>query len=712
MTTTSTSKKDDDLKKEKERKQAEDSPEDLAKKLSDIANGHGASSGGEGGGGEKSKKKKEIYLPMYYSEDVGLLEAFLLAGKPYFLWSAKDGKVFASAKAEQVPLPDERIVKPLEKSEYLTRPYDFSSEEELEQYVEQARKLTLDDIFDKVSAITKKYIVAYDKFHLDLLCADICYSYFQDKPLLTHYLYFVGDNDSGKSTNLRLIQVLGYRNLMEVATSSANIYRVLGSECEGAGTICEDEADNIEDNNEKMRIYKNGYTGGFPVTRSDVSNVSGVRKTIKFYTYGFKAFAAERLPDVVKAKGFNERCIVIKCIRGEPDYDLSEVISPSGVEEYEALVKELRDARNLLWAYRLLHRHDTLPKVDLNIKARERQLFSPLIRLFLGTKALQDNILPAISNYVSERRKSKVDSLHAFLYAHITKLIQKKSTNEINSTDVWQSIKNELPGQEINGKPLSYESSEFGTLSQKAIIQKLKEIFGAIEPSHHGSAKARRFNLDALDKAGKAYSLDVDVKVSLEYNSSKEEEQSLKTSVGLDKYATEESTKQSTRQFGMDGIDCGNKQGIDGVKPNVETANNQQEIQEKSQEITNHTGKSTSDDESKEPSVSHTSIPSIPNQAEQNSVNKYPEEEIELEPEPKNMQFFEQTLQDLQKTNPTIDYDKLKTQLITSGKFTAGEAHHIIEYAVAAKLLEKLDWHEYKIIDDLATELFTGEGPE
>ncbi len=74
--TTGSKKDKDDNSKEKERKQAEDTPEDLTKKLSDIANGR------NGVSEEKSKKKKEIYLPMYYSEDVGLLEAFLLAGKP------------------------------------------------------------------------------------------------------------------------------------------------------------------------------------------------------------------------------------------------------------------------------------------------------------------------------------------------------------------------------------------------------------------------------------------------------------------------------------------------------------------------------------------------------------------------------------------------------------------------------------------------------
>ncbi len=47
--------------------------------------------------------------------------------------------------------------------------------------------------------------------------------------------------------------------------TAANIYQFLGSrEDEGHGTICEDEADNIDQNPDKMRIYKNGYTKGVP----------------------------------------------------------------------------------------------------------------------------------------------------------------------------------------------------------------------------------------------------------------------------------------------------------------------------------------------------------------------------------------------------------------------------------------------------------------
>ena len=73
--------------------------------------------------------------------------------------------------------------------------------------------------------------------------------------------------------------------------TAANIYQFLGSMEEGQGTICEDEADNIDEDTEKMRIDKNGYTTGYPVLRTDTS--SG-RKQQRYNTFCFKAFASKR----------------------------------------------------------------------------------------------------------------------------------------------------------------------------------------------------------------------------------------------------------------------------------------------------------------------------------------------------------------------------------------------------------------------------------
>jgi hypothetical protein len=98
--------------------------------------------------------------------------------------------------------------------------------------------------------------------------------------------------------------------------TATNVYQYSGSQEEGQGTLCIDEADQIDSNIDLMRIFRNGYTTGFPVARVDTSDS---RK--QFFTFGFKAFSAERLPDSLTAKGFNQRVILL-CTYGIPQYDM------------------------------------------------------------------------------------------------------------------------------------------------------------------------------------------------------------------------------------------------------------------------------------------------------------------------------------------------------------------------------------------------------
>ncbi|MGA9170102.1 MAG: hypothetical protein WBZ20_08155, partial [Nitrososphaeraceae archaeon] len=50
--------------------------------------------------------------------------------------------------------------------------------------------------------------------HISIAAADEIYSYFQEKIGLTHYLFFTGGNNSGKSNNLTKIHYTAYRNMM------------------------------------------------------------------------------------------------------------------------------------------------------------------------------------------------------------------------------------------------------------------------------------------------------------------------------------------------------------------------------------------------------------------------------------------------------------------------------------------------------------------
>ena len=48
-------------------------------------------------------------------------------------------------------------------------------------------------------------------FIFQFVLPDTIFTYFQDKIGMTHYLFFVGGNDTGKSNNLTVFEYTGYR---------------------------------------------------------------------------------------------------------------------------------------------------------------------------------------------------------------------------------------------------------------------------------------------------------------------------------------------------------------------------------------------------------------------------------------------------------------------------------------------------------------------
>lgn len=434
-----------------------------------------------------------------------IAESVIVGGIPYFAVARADSKNVTLE--ESIPITDKIEYKPFEQTAYLSEPYKFKSRQEFESCIEKARNETLDSLYRKEKAIWLKYIDA-DDFHISICAADTIFTYYQDRMGLTHYLFFIGGNNCGKSNNLLVLKYLAYRNFTSTDMTAANIYQFLGSGEEGQGTLCEDEADRIDEDRQKMAIHKNGYIKGFPVARTDTSFG---RKQLKFNTFCFKAFAAERFPDPIKAKGFNQRVIELQCSSGDPDKDIAEVTNPAGEEEFQHLLDELNEMRNLLLVCRLLHFNEKIPDIKLNIKGREKQLFKSVLRIFQNTQALNE-LLPVISNYVVQKREANYSTLHAFQYRIIKDLITSEGKSEFASRYIWDYIKANLQGEESPGKALSYESSEFGTITQKDITQTYEHIFGAKIKKVNG-VRMLEFDLTKLERLGKVYDLTIDIKV-------------------------------------------------------------------------------------------------------------------------------------------------------------------------------------------------------
>jgi hypothetical protein len=462
---------------------------------------------------EQKKEKPTEFIQktsnIFEYPEFKLVESVIVGGIPKFLIS--DGNEIRIQPSIEL---EKKILKPFESNMYMNKPYSFDSDEQVQEYINRAKNENLDTLYLKVKSIWKKYIDA-DDFHIVICAADTIFTYFQDRIGLTHYLFFVGSGTSGKSTNLTVFQHLAYRNMTSTGISYANIYQFLGSGEEGIGTICEDEADNIDLDLEKMKIYKNGYTTGRPTSKIDTSYG---RKQLKFNNFCWKAFCAERLPDILKAQGFNQRIIEIFCTFGIPQFDISEVVNPAGENEFQELLDELNEVRNILLIYRLLHYNDPIPNINLNLVNREKQLFKPVIRVFQKTKTLAE-LLPVISKYVSDKRQKNTDTYHATLFKIVKEVVNTKGL-ELDSMDIVNDILAELECEPIPNRPQSFISREFNTLSIKSIIQTLKEVFGAKKGASHGKSRKLIFDKEKLDKLAKLYEIDITVEIKEEMDAS------------------------------------------------------------------------------------------------------------------------------------------------------------------------------------------------
>ena len=139
-------------------------------------------------------------------------------------------------------------------------------------------------------------------------------------------------------------------------------------------------------------------------------------------------------------------------------------------------------------------------------------MFKNVLIIFQDTEKLKE-LLPIVSKYVSQKREGNINTLYAFLYRTITDLIKAQDTTKLESSLIWNYIMEVLPGEEIPHKKLSYESSEFGTISQKGIIEIFMQVFGAQRSLNRREKRKLLFDMDKLERLGKVYNLSMEIKV-------------------------------------------------------------------------------------------------------------------------------------------------------------------------------------------------------
>lgn len=423
----------------------------------------------------KDKEKPKLHKTCGVAEQ-GCFEAIYHRGKPAFLVWHKD--VFRVC--EEVTAEDETFLPKEYPSEYPYEPYGYyegavPSREELFWKVRDEFDLFLD-----VESIWKDY-----------LAACVLLSYQQEKLRTVPYVYFVGDNESGKTVALNLLNWLCYRPMLGVTIPSADTYGYL-DDSEAPGTILEDEAQGLQRDMEKSKIYKAGYKRGAVVPRTMITQN---KRFIKYFrVFCFKACAAEEIPHV---KGLLERFIFIPMVEGYPRRDWADFN-----EEDE---KRLRQLRDMLLKWRLASMEWKIPEIDLAVKGRLKELWKPILQIVSGLTVEAD-----LRTHLELLQKERLNEKTNTLEGHIVKVIcELYAPNQpLAFSDVWDALVKDLEGKLDDKKPNKMDTAEFGEVTKQKVGYRLREVLSGRKTNTRGQKGPGRiyeFDAEKLRRIAKKY---------------------------------------------------------------------------------------------------------------------------------------------------------------------------------------------------------------
>jgi hypothetical protein len=470
------------------------------------------------------KKKEVCYIHKYTANgDKPLHESVLFTdtGQPAFVYlDTNDGK---PKLVNYIERPD-KILYPADNLDSQNPlPYKFASLQELEIYLELAKRETLDTLYQTVKSNLRHY-VNVDDHYLVVMASDIILSYFQDKFPTMHYDIFVGDNGSGKNSAQLTISRLGYRVYYLVSASAPNYFTAYGNVEEGQVTIAEDEVGDIDKDYQKQKILKSGYASGGTVPKTDFPN--GKRSQGLYNVYGIKWLAMEELPDSKKTRGIFDRSFIFNFIVGHVDYNIKDVIKNAGDPKFKPLYDELVHVHKLLFAFRLIHYNDVVPDIQINLENRNAELTKPSLRLFSSrgdAPVAVEEIRLALSKFIVEKNALKSNSIESKLCIAIIGLIRERNENP-NSQDyedledsaftneqIWGICKLVMDGTDIFGRSESFYSTDYGKVTHKKISSLIQSKFKAVpfKTSGVNSKRGWRFQKVVIDRIALQYANEI-----------------------------------------------------------------------------------------------------------------------------------------------------------------------------------------------------------
>ena len=418
------------------------------------------------------------------------VESIYIDGEPHFLANV-NGEIKLSKQFEF----EGKIIAPVERSDTPYEAYEFSK-----SYLDLLKNNppTKEELLEQLETKIKRYIDVNDSNRLVILI-DTFLTYCQDQIDTVHYLFIVGDTESGKSTIGHLIKNVGYRVQYQTDLNYAGIYNFYGTREEANGTIIEDEAQNLDSSKDKIRLYKNSYTRGSKMAIV-VGKDTGHKRQMYYNTFGFKVFIGENIP---YDKGFKERLVILRMNTGFPEANIKRLTT----EEKENFIL----LRNSLLFYKVYHIREQLPIVKTGLSNRDEELFADFIRISSGTK-YEESAREVVKQFTKERHESIHNSFESRLFELIVLPIDEKIL--IIFEDFWKYL---TEGQDTIKGRLDNEtffSHDYGKITRYRISQTLTDKFQAKKEVLHREKKqvtAYLFNPKTLIKLVEKYNISLPI---------------------------------------------------------------------------------------------------------------------------------------------------------------------------------------------------------
>ncbi len=308
------------------------------------------------------------------------------------------------------------IYLPLAKESYGYDPYTFSSDE-IQELV--STEITKESLLDEIKDFVEARLRARDEIKY-LVISDIFLTYCQEWIWTTHFIFAVGETGSGKSTLTLHFKYLGYRCLYGTNIPYADIYNFLGKDEEGAGTIAEDEAQDIGFDWRKISLYKSSYMKG---SRHAIMDMHEGRNQIFYWIFCFKAFSGEALP---RNKGMLERSAVCHMIQGKPQKNIKK----PNADDLELI----RKLRNRLLVWKLQNIENGLGTTKSTEVDRDHELYDDYLKIMSGTK-YEEFGKKTVEYFVKQRHERIWDSVEAKIFKAVKRFI--KPNNEVVFQELW-----------------------------------------------------------------------------------------------------------------------------------------------------------------------------------------------------------------------------------------------------------------------------------